>query len=421
MTGRNVEKPALYLPFDEGQGSAAEDRSGNRNHGVVRGGAKWVDGRLGKALEFNGTDSFVEIEDDETLNPADGLTVAAWVKPYKRIEYGGIVDKWQQDGGRSFKGYLIQSSLSSSVSTLIGAGDAYKGSGDAYKSIKIKGPTFHYAFPTDAEEVRFSFGMPYLETNLHEFLDGYKGNPNLQVGVLCKSQKSRDVERLRLGRLDGKCEHRVFIACRHHACEMMASYTLEGIMESVLADTDDGKWFREHVEFLVIPFVDKDGVEDGDQGKNRRPHDHNRDYSGESIYPSVKAIRELVPAWSEGRLKMAFDMHCPYIRDSFIYMTGGRSEAIRKEQLRFSRILEKVQTGTLVYKGRDSQSSGAEGDELPARTCSGWASGLEGIRLATTFEIPYASASGKAVTAETARSFGRDIARACRHFLEEDE
>ena len=31
----------------------------------------------------------------------------------------------------------------------------------------------------------------------------------------------------------------------------------------------DGQWLREQVGFLVVPFIDKDGVEDDDQGKNR--------------------------------------------------------------------------------------------------------------------------------------------------------
>ena len=37
----------------------------------------------------------------------------------------------------------------------------------------------------------------------------------------------------------------------------------------------------------VIPFVDIDGVENGDQGK-QAPHDHNRDYINSPIYPETK-------------------------------------------------------------------------------------------------------------------------------------
>ena len=53
----------------------------------------------------------------------------------------------------------------------------------------------------------------------------------------------------------------------------MATRALEGIIEIILSDTEDGRWFRSHGDFFIVPFVDKDGVEDGDQGKNRRPHD----------------------------------------------------------------------------------------------------------------------------------------------------
>jgi murein tripeptide amidase MpaA len=41
------------------------------------------------------------------------------------------------------------------------------------------------------------------------------------------------------------------------------------------ADTPEGRLARERFRFLAVPFMDKDGVEDGDQGKNRRPRDHN--------------------------------------------------------------------------------------------------------------------------------------------------
>ena len=68
------------------------------------------------------------------------------------------------------------------------------------------------------------------------------------------------------------------LTARHHACESMASHVLEGILSGVLADDDCGRRWREGWQVVAAPFMDKDGVEDGDQGKNRRPHDHNRDY-----------------------------------------------------------------------------------------------------------------------------------------------
>jgi hypothetical protein len=289
----------------------------------------------------------------------------------------------------------------------------------------VRGPTFHYAFPADAREVRFCFAFPYLEHNLREFLRKFEKDPHLKVETLCKTRKGRDVELLLLGRLDGKCIHRVALTCRHHCCEMMASYVLEGLVEEILADTADGKWLREHVEFFIVPMVDKDGVEDGDQGKNRKPHDHNRDYEGESIYASVKAIREQVPKWSAGKLRFALDMHCPSIRgggNETVFLVGVPDEKIWTEVGRYSKLLESVQTGPLVFQSKDNlpfgQGWNTQANYGTKKPFAQWAAGLPGVRVATTLEVAYANAGGKAVTDQSARALGHDLARALRKYLE---
>lgn len=288
-------------------------------------------------------------------------------------------------------------------------------------------PHFSFPFPAEAGEVRFSFTIPYLESNLKQFLARCAGHPHLLVAALCTTEGGRTAERLHLGRLDDDCQHRVLLTCRHHCCEAMASYALEGLMETVLDGTDgDGEWLRGHVEFLAIPFVDKDGVESGDQGKNRRPFDHNRDYAGESRYASVRALRELAPAWSEEKLRVALDLHCPYIRgehNEVIYFVGEPEEANWQRVGRLSAILESVQAGPLIYCAQDNLPFGqlwnTEEKLGPGKSFCRWAAELPGMRAAATLEIPYANVRGQTVTPESARSFGRDLARALRWFLEE--
>lgn len=287
----------------------------------------------------------------------------------------------------------------------------------------MKGAAFTYTFPEDAVEVRFCLAMPYQEADLRAFLDRHAENAHLKVELHARSRKGRDVCRLRLGNLDGSAEHRVAVACRHHSCEMMASWALEGLMDEVLADTADGRWLRKHVEFLIVPFMDTDGVEDGDQGKNRRPHDHNRDYLGESIYPEVAAWRAHVPVWSEGRLKMAIDLHCPWIRGGMneqLFFVGGPSEEIWAATRRFSRILQEVRTGPIPHEGKHDLPHGQSWNTLAEpRSHSRWAALLPGIEVATTIELPYARAGGRAVTVESARALGSDLARAIRRYLAE--
>ena len=52
---------------------------------------------------------------------------------------------------------------------------------------------------------------------------------------------------------------------------MMARYVLEGMIETLLSKDKNITSLRENTEFMIIPFMDKDGVEDGDQGKARIP------------------------------------------------------------------------------------------------------------------------------------------------------
>ncbi len=285
---------------------------------------------------------------------------------------------------------------------------------------------FDYMVPENVQEVRFSMGMPYLEADLHAFLERHHDRPALELGTLCRTEKGRRAEKLRLGRLDGRASHRVLLTCRHHCCEMMASYALEGIMETILQDPDDGAWLRANAEFLVIPFVDKDGVEQGDQGKNRRPHDHNRDYNDTSLFATVQALRDTVPAWGGDRLRMALDLHCPYIRgkhDHFIYFPGNEYPAIWKRTVDFAGILEDGSRGPLPYRAADNLPYG-EGWNTAAnfsqgRSFNSWACELPGILIAAAMEIPYADVHGQEVNAASARAFGHDLARAIRKWLEQ--
>jgi len=262
--------------------------------------------------------------------------------------------------------------------------------------------------------------MPYVQANLREFLRTLKPGAHLKASTHCKTRKGRSCVRLRFGRLDGKCAHRVLLTCRHHACEMMANYVLEGIITAAMGPTDDGRWLRQNVEFLAVPFMDTDGAEDGDQGKNRKPHDHNRDYRDRSIYPSVRALRELAPAWSGGRLRIALDMHCPYIRggtNEQIFFVGGPSKANWERIRRFGQALKAAQSGALRYSGNFDIPHGVSWNKTAVGPCGKWAERLAGVRVATTIEIPYARAGGKDVTPQTARTFGAAIARAMRRFL----
>ena len=74
--------------FDEGSGQYANDTSGNDNNctlGSTTGNdiydPVWVDGKFGKALEFDGVDDRCYAPNDASLSGMNELTLEAWVFP----------------------------------------------------------------------------------------------------------------------------------------------------------------------------------------------------------------------------------------------------------------------------------------------------------------------------------------------------
>jgi len=79
---------ALYLPFD----GNANDASGNGNDGVVKGTAKWVDGKFKNAMEFDGA-TYIEVADkpNSGFDGVSGLTIEVWVKMSAHHDNGIVV------------------------------------------------------------------------------------------------------------------------------------------------------------------------------------------------------------------------------------------------------------------------------------------------------------------------------------------
>ena len=78
----------LYMPFN----GDINDASGNKFQAEVKGRALWVDGKFGKAMEFDGT-THIEIPDTTkgTLDGTPGLTIGIWVKQDAHHNNGIVV------------------------------------------------------------------------------------------------------------------------------------------------------------------------------------------------------------------------------------------------------------------------------------------------------------------------------------------
>jgi hypothetical protein len=68
--------------FDEGKGDIATDSSGNKNDGTLNKDPKWVEGKFGKALEFDGG-NYVEVPASKSFSYEKGYTFALYFKANK--------------------------------------------------------------------------------------------------------------------------------------------------------------------------------------------------------------------------------------------------------------------------------------------------------------------------------------------------
>jgi concanavalin A-like lectin/glucanase superfamily protein len=79
-----------HYDFDKCKGAVVPDISGHGNDGKIFGGAKQVTGDFGSALEFNGSDAYVDCGAKPSLNVGKVGTIMFWFRPQATCQ-GGLV------------------------------------------------------------------------------------------------------------------------------------------------------------------------------------------------------------------------------------------------------------------------------------------------------------------------------------------
>ena len=80
MAGAADPDLVAHWKFDDGSGTTLFDSSGNGHDGTLVGDPKWVPGRLGGALEFDGDGDFVELENNTDFDIPVNITITCWIK-----------------------------------------------------------------------------------------------------------------------------------------------------------------------------------------------------------------------------------------------------------------------------------------------------------------------------------------------------
>lgn len=266
--------------------------------------------------------------------------------------------------------------------------------------------SFTYRFGADESKVYFAHSMLYHPDRFLAFAE----KNGVTVCELCKSRKGRTVPYVQIGA--GKKQ--ILLTARHHACESTGSYVLEGLLARLIANPIPD------TTIFCVPFVDYDGVVDGDQGKSRQPHDHNREYlqNETPLYPETAAIRAYA---AENGCNYGFDFHAPWHtkKENDTPFLVHNSVEKRDRLLRFSALLEASMTpDAFQYHSTNDYPPNTGWNHTPG---AGFASNMmqrPECDIAVTLETAYFGTPENRVTAEGMVALGRCFAEALRAYIE---
>jgi hypothetical protein len=113
--------------FNEGTGTVVNDASGNGNNGTINGATWTTSGKYGNALNFNGTNALVTINNAASLQLTTGMTLEAWVYPTVTGPWWGDViykgnDNYYLDGTSNPSGFPAMGGTLPNAPPLYGTG-----------------------------------------------------------------------------------------------------------------------------------------------------------------------------------------------------------------------------------------------------------------------------------------------------------
>lgn len=276
----------------------------------------------------------------------------------------------------------------------------------------------------EADTLWFAWGPPFTLRHARELIDAAtKANKHATAFELCQSKDGHAVPGLKVEEPGVPDADRlgIWVNARQHAWESGSSWVCRGFVEWLLSDDEAAKALRKKATVYVVPIMDVDNVERGAGGKNQKPHDHNRDWTGKAVHPEVRAaMKRLGEMHAAGRLDLFLDLHNPAAGDKtpFFFVPPPELLAQRgRDNLdRFLTAARKEMVGPPAVSAKPRES-GANYDPMWKAISKNWvAAETKGGAVAVTLETSWNTRYG---TTDGYRLVGKELARAVELYLRE--
>ena len=288
------------------------------------------------------------------------------------------------------------------------------------------GKRITYQETVNAEECWFAWGPPFVVEDARTLVEDIaKKSPYAEAFELCKTRAGRPVPALIVKQKGVPDAERrgVWVQARQHAWESGSSWVCRGFTEWLISEDPQAEALRKQAVITIVPIMDIDNVAIGAGGKNQVPQDHNRDWSDDPHWNSVRAAQKRIREMDEnGRFDMFIDLHNPgaNARNPYFYIPP-RDLMSKKSQANLTRFLAAARleiTGPLTYKG-EIQESGASYDKNWTKISKNWVhvntkDHVVAVTLETAWNTPNSTTEGY-------QTVGRQLGRAVERFLRTPE
>jgi hypothetical protein len=222
----------------------------------------------------------------------------------------------------------------------LGDGDWQRVNGVEVHERPLGGHFLAFTTPAPCPRVQAAFCYPYGPDDLKTTLRATKGF--WEVATIGLTGKGRELLRLHAP-ADRRRPGRpgVYIVARQHAGEVPGTWVLDGILRAVAREHSPGRLRR--IEWWAVPFVDLDGVVEGNYGKDCFPIDFNRSWAEMPMRPEVGAIQQDMRYFADRRSRrLILDLHGPGGGETRVYMMHPRKNAPKAQREAAQSLKERI-------------------------------------------------------------------------------
>lgn len=285
-----------------------------------------------------------------------------------------------------------------------------------------EGRRIRYRQPVDRDCCWFAWGPPFVPADAQSLVDWAAAScPDATAFELCKTRAGRSVPALSVnaGSEDQPPRRGIWIQARQHAWESGSSWVCRGFVEWLVSDDPRAESLRTTAEIVVVPVMDIDNVAIGAGGKSQQPQDHNRDWSDEPHWNSVRAAMAGIKRLDQhGRFDLFVDLHNPGANDrSPFFFTPPSDQLSERGQLNLERFVAASRleiTGPLPLSDR-TRTSGPGYDKNWKKISKNWVAvntreHVVAVTLETSWNTPHSTTAGY-------RAVGRQLGLAIERYL----